>query len=123
MPSVEFVDVPFTEVPAYVHAGVVDAGVWHVTRSAIPPRQAGLALVAFQQSQGRTVRDALSGAAIVGWTGRPEIRSVLDALRLGSLDGDQQAGLRHEAERAAVLARAGVGVRKEMSHPFPRLHP
>ena len=104
--TVEFIDVAFTEVPAYVHAGVVDAGVWHVTRSAIPPRQAGLVLVPFRQRRGRAVRDGLSGAAIVGWTGRPEIRSVLDALRLDRLGEDQREGFRDEANRVSMLERA-----------------
>lgn len=102
----EFIDVPFPEVPAYVHAGVVDAGVWHVTRSAIPPRQAGLALVSFQRPRGRAVRDDLSAAAIIGWAGRPEIRSVFDSLDLTTLESDQQAGFTAEDQRAAVLAAA-----------------
>lgn len=112
--SVEFVDVPFPDVPAYVHAGVVDAGVWHVTRSAIPPRQVGLALLAFQRPRGRAVRDDLSGAAVVGWAGRPEIRSVLDALVLDTLDGDQQQGFRDEADREAQLSRAAASHRVQL---------
>ncbi|MGA4668947.1 YhfZ family protein [Propionibacteriaceae bacterium Y1923] len=110
---VEFVDINFPEVPAYVHAGVVDAGVWHVTRSAIPPRRAGLALVAFQQPRGRAVRDELSAAAIVGWSGRPELRAVLEALDLSTLDADQRAGFEEERSRSAALEAA---VRTQASH-------
>ena len=100
---VEFMEVPFTEVPAYVHAGVVDAGVWHVTRSAIPPVQAGLALLPFERPRGRAVRDALSAAVVVGWQGRTEIRSVLDALHLEGLLAEQKRGLRDEADRLTLL--------------------
>nr|WP_017201831.1 YhfZ family protein [Microbacterium barkeri] len=101
--DVTFVDVPFPDVPLYVLAGAVDAGVWHITDSAIPPESSGLSLTDLSRSEAREVRDALSRAAFLGARARPEIQSVLPAMSFDSV-GDRQAERRsEEAARKAHL--------------------
>lgn len=100
----EYLDVSFPDVPAYVLAGVVDAGVWHVTRSPIPPELAGLSIRPMQRAQ--RVRDDLSGAVLLGGPHRPELRSVLHALDLGGLGARQRAQLAEESAKSQFLAAA-----------------
>ncbi|MFV0426353.1 MAG: YhfZ family protein [Beutenbergiaceae bacterium] len=97
------VDVPFPDVPAYVLVGIVDAGIWHITNSAVPIELSGLRLDPLQRDATIGVRDELSRAKLVGWTGRPEIQSVVDALDLTQLRQDQQSRFAQEAARLAPL--------------------
>lgn len=102
--DVTFVDVPFPDVPLYVLAGAVDAGVWHITNSAIPPESAGLLLADLSHSDARRVRDGLSRAAFLGTKTRPEVQSVLSAMSFDSVSNLQAERLSDEAERKAELA-------------------
>jgi hypothetical protein len=107
--GVDFVDVPFPEVPAYVADGAVDAGIWHVTRSPVPPRAAGLTALPLGRSEARAVADGLSRATLVAWAGRPENHAVLGALGLAEVGPRQAAGFAEEREveeRRAAAARA-----------------
>ncbi len=104
--GLRYVDVPFPEVPAYVAAGVVDVGVWHVTRSPIPVELAGLRLVPFTRAEAQRVRDDLSRAAIVGWDGRQENRAVLAALRLEQITDKQHEMFAEEQAQADRLTAA-----------------
>ncbi len=105
-PGRGYIEVPFPDVPAYVAAGVVDAGVWHVTRSPVPLTFAGLRLRPLARPEARAVRDGLSRAALVAWGGRPELRAVLPELRLDGVLDDQRRGFAEEEARARRLERA-----------------
>ncbi|MYW96084.1 hypothetical protein G3I59_37140 [Amycolatopsis rubida] len=101
-----YVDVPFPDVPAYVAAGIVDAGVWHVTRSPIPVELAGLSLLPISRPEAEAVREKLSRAVLAMGGAREEIRAVLSALQFAQLDEEQNRGFEEEAERASRLRRA-----------------
>lgn len=85
--------------PAYVLAGEVDAGVWRMTKSPIPIRLAGLATSELVHPDAKQVLERFSRAIIVGRSGRPELRAVLDALQLSALVNNQD---RADAEDAAI---------------------
>lgn len=95
-----YVQMDFTEVPARVLAGLVGAGVWHVTTSAVPLFLTGLSAEQMATPAGRNVRDLLSAAAAVAGARRPELSAILDALQLPGLERRQRAGL--DAESAAT---------------------
>lgn len=97
----QHVEVPFPDVPGYVLAGIVDAGVWHVTRSPVPPTLAGLALHPVRREQ--HLRDGVSRAAMLAGPHRPEVRGVLKGLGLDGLIDRQRVGLAQEAARARLL--------------------
>ena len=105
-PGREYVEVPYPDVPAFVLAGVVDAGIWHVTTSAVPVELAGLTVAQFSGEEAIATRDRLSGAAIAAWAGRPELRAVLDALGLDGLDAARAAAMEQEAASARRLRLA-----------------
>lgn len=88
--TVEFVEVPFTAVPAAVLRGTVDAGVWHVTRSVIPLDLAGLTTTTVDMPALSDVWDRASGAVLVATHRRPELRAVLRSLDLGDLVAAQR---------------------------------
>lgn len=102
----DLVDVPFTDVPSYVAAGIVDRGVWHVTRSPIPVELAGLVATPVARPAARRLCADLSRATLVVWPGRPENVAVLEALPLADLLGMQERGFAEEGERSARLHRA-----------------
>lgn len=103
--SFEMVDVPFPDVPAYVMAGAVDAGIWHITRSAITPQQAGLVSRQLRSDDAVAVRGLLSRAALVGWSGRPEVAAVISALTLTHVDVNRARSLAAEDARERELIR------------------
>lgn len=101
--DVTFIDVPFPDVPLYVLSGAVDAGVWHITSSAIPPENAGLVLKGLSRAEARGVRDGLSRAAFLGSKARPEVQAVLSAMSFESVGALQSERLAEEARRRGDL--------------------
>lgn len=101
--SISMMEVPFPDVPAYVLAGLVDAGVWHIANSAIPVELAGLRLEPLRAVQSKIVLGQLSRAVLAGSGRRPEILSVIDAIELTGLDRSQELELESEANRLAPL--------------------
>lgn len=97
--DVTFVDVPFPDVPLYVLSGAVDAGVWHITTSAIPPESAGVVLSDLSRAEARVIRDGLSRAAFLASKARPEIQSVLTAMSFDSVGELQAERLSEETRR------------------------
>lgn len=96
-------EVPFPDVPGYVLAGLVDAGIWHITSCAVPVELTGLRLTPLRTEAARTVRDELSRATLACSSSRPELQSVISALEFADLERIQQAGFRREAARLAPL--------------------
>lgn len=104
-----YVQMDFTEVPGRVLAGLVGAGVWHVTASAVPLFLTGLSVDQFATSAGRAVRDSLSAAAAVAGSQRPELTAIVDALDLPGLERRQRVAINAEEasrERLAAEQRA-----------------
>ena len=89
----EYISAPFPEVPRGVLRGDVDAGVWHVARSVVPPSLAGLRLDPFTGAQAIEQARLLSPAALVGSAGRPERRLVINQLPLDGLVDAQRREL------------------------------
>ena len=104
-PGRQYLEVPYPEVPAFVLAGLADAGIWHVTRSAVPLGMAGLTSRPMAGADAAATRDRLSGATIAGWAGRPELVAVLESLRLDGLGAVLARHVAQEQEAAARLAR------------------
>lgn len=102
----EYVEMHFTEVPARVLAGLVGAGVWHITTSAVPLFLTGLSVEQLTLPGAVRVRDALSAAAAVAWSGRPELRAVLEGLQLAGIEDDQRAKIKAENQAVDQLATA-----------------
>lgn len=100
----EYVQMDFTEVPGRVLAGLVGAGVWHMTASAVPLFLTGLVAEQMATPAGRRVRDSLSAAAAVASADRPELKAVLDALRLPDLEQRQRDRITAEVAAMAELA-------------------
>jgi len=94
----EYVDAPFPSVPAWVLRGRVDAGIWHRTTSVIPLDLAGIDLAELQRPASKKAWNTLSGAALIGTKKRPELASVMAALRLDRLWDDQHAALTAETD-------------------------
>ncbi len=92
-----YVGTPFTSVPATILRRTADAGIWHMTRSVIPLDLAGLTLRPLQVPEALAGAEALSAAALVGWAGRPELRTVLQELRLGELEARQEQAIEAES--------------------------
>lgn len=87
-----YVPTTFTGVPRAVLTGDVDAGVWHIARSVVPPRLAGLRLDPLTDPATMELARALSPAVLVGSPSRPELAPVIAALTLdGLLDAQRQA--------------------------------
>lgn len=105
-PGRSYLQVPFPEVPAHVLAGVVDAGIWRITTLAVPVELTGLHTRPMSGEAAITTRDRLSGATIVAWTGRPELRAVLDSLDLTGLPAARREAVELETAAAARLDRA-----------------
>jgi hypothetical protein len=105
VPGREYVEVPFPEVPAFVLAGLVDAGVWHRVASPVPLQLAGLHHRPIADSTAPT-RDGLSAATVVARSDRPELRAVLDNLDIAQLEVHRDAASAGEAAVAARLRRA-----------------
>ena len=105
-PGRSYLQVPFPEVPAHVLAGVVDAGIWRITTLAVPVELTGLHTRPMSGEAAIATRDRLSGATIVAWTGRPELRAVLDSLDLTGLPAARRAAVDRETAAAARLDRA-----------------
>lgn len=101
-----YLQVPFPEVPAHVLAGVVDAGIWRITTLAVPIELTGLKTRPMSGPVAIAARDRLSGATIVAWTGRPELRAVLDSLDLAGLPAAHRTAIDLETAAAARLDRA-----------------
>jgi len=80
--STEYVEVPFTSVPAAVLRNEVEVGIWHRQESIVPLDLAGLTTSAMSRPESRTVWEHLSSAVLTGWTGRPELAAVLSELSL-----------------------------------------
>jgi len=93
--GVDFVEVPFTSVPAAVLRGQVDAGVWHVSRSVIPLDLAGLTTTAVDMPSLSQMWEGASGAVLVATHRRPELRAVLRSLELDGLVAAQRRALDH----------------------------
>ena len=105
-PGRSYLQVPFPEVPAHVLAGVVDAGIWRITTLAVPVELTGLHTRPMSGEAAIATRDRLSGATIVAWTGRPELRAVLDSLDLTGLPAARREAVELETAAAARLDRA-----------------
>ncbi|MDQ7993428.1 MAG: YhfZ family protein [Propionicimonas sp.] len=104
-PGREYAQVPFPEVPAFVLAGLVDAGVWHQLASAVPLELTGLKYRPMWGDSAGT-RDRLSGATIVARSERGELRAVVDSLILETLPSHRDAAIAREQAMAARLASA-----------------
>jgi len=104
-PGREYVQVPFPEVPAFVLAGLVDAGVWHQLASAVPLH---LTQLRSRPMWGTSVvtRDRLSGATLAARAGRRELRSIVDALDVERLSEHRDAAIAAEVAMAARLETA-----------------
>ena len=105
-PGRQYVEMPYPDVPAFVLAGVVDVGIWHLTSSAVPVELAGLGVRQMQGAGAIAARDRLSGATIAPWTGRPELRAVLDAIRFDGLAAARASAIELERASAERLRRA-----------------
>jgi len=105
-PGRQYLDVPYPEVPAHVLAGLADAGIWHVTRSAVPLGLGGLTSRPMAGTDAEATRDRLSGATIVRWAGRKELGAVLESLRLDGLAAALARQIAQENDAADRLARA-----------------
>lgn len=108
-PGREYLQVPFPEVPAHVLAGAADAGIWRITTLAVPVELTGLHTQPMSGAAATTTRDRLSGATIVTWSGRPELRAVLDALDVTGLAAARRAAVELEEAAAGRLDRAMRG--------------
>ncbi|MFV0430140.1 MAG: YhfZ family protein [Arachnia sp.] len=104
-PRRHYVQVPFLEVPGFVLAGVVDAGVWHQRASAVPLSLTGL-ISRPMWGPSTATRDQLSGATIVTRSGRPELRSVMDALDIRALATHRDDAIAAETTTAERLSQA-----------------
>lgn len=88
----DYVPTTFTGVPRAVLSGDVDAGVWHIARSVVPLRLAGLRLDPLTDDGAVELAMALSPAVLVGSPCRPELRPVIAGLDLvGLLEAQRQA--------------------------------
>ncbi len=105
-PAREYVEIPYPDVPAFVLAGVVDVGIWHITSSAVPVELAGLGVRQMHGSAAIAARDRLSGATIATWSGRSELRAVLDAIRFDGLAAARVSAIELERASAARLRHA-----------------
>lgn len=99
-PGREYRQLPYPEVPAHVLAGAVDAGVWHMTASAVPLELAGLRATPMVGADAEATRDRLSGATLLAWAERPELRAVVEGLSLAGLPDALREG--RAAEQAAA---------------------
>ena len=107
-PDRRYIDVPFPEVPAFVLAGVADAGVWHRISSPVPLHLSQLRHRTMS-ARAAAVRDRLSGATIVARSERRELHAVVDALVIENLDSHRDAAI---AAEAAMAARLELAVRQ-----------
>lgn len=71
----------------------VDAGVWHIARSVVPLKLAGLRLDQLSITAAIELGRALSPAVLVGSPRRPELRLVIAGLALAGLIEAQQLAL------------------------------
>jgi len=101
-----YLHVPYPEVPAFVLAGIVDAGIWHVTSTVLPLSLAGLRSCTMSGRAAIETRDRLSGAVLSVWPGRPELVAVLRALRLTGLEPAIESAIAEESAAAARLEAA-----------------
>ena len=104
-PGRRYLHVHYPEVPSFVLAGVVDAGIWHVTSTVLPLNLAGLRSRTMSGSAIET-RDRLSGAVLSVWRGRSELAAVLRALRLDGLGPAIESAIADESAAAARLEAA-----------------
>jgi len=88
-----YVPTTFTGVPRAVLTREVDAGVWHIARSVVPLRLAGLRLDPFSDEAAVELARALSPAVLVGSPRRPELRPVIDGLDFAGLVEAQRQAL------------------------------
>jgi hypothetical protein len=112
-PHREYIDVPFPEVPSFVLAGLADAGIWHVISSAVPLSLTQLKTHQMVGAWAIATRDRLSYATVTVPAGRPELRSVLDAVRLESLTVARDATI---AADQAVTARLNRELAARRAH-------
>ena len=96
--DIEMKPTRFTEVPAAVLRGDVDAGVWHRAHSVVPLHLAGLTLEPLP-SPALHRAAGLSAASFVASTHRPEMLAVLRNLRLTALRDEQTRAIVEEARR------------------------
>jgi hypothetical protein len=114
----EYVSMDFTEVPGQVLAGLVDAGMWHITASPVPLFLTGLRARQMSTPEARGVRDSLSAAALVAWEGRPELKAVLESLPLVGLERDQRKGIANEQRTARQLAEGIQSLGGRVASPW-----
>lgn len=88
----DYVPTTFTGVPRAVLSGDVYAGVWHIARSVVPLRLAGLRLDPLTDAA-VDLAMALSPAVLVGSPCRPELRPVIAGLGLPGLIEAQRRSL------------------------------
>lgn len=109
VPGREYLQVPYPEVPAFVLAGLADAGIWHITTTVVPLAMAGLSARTMSGDEAVRTRDRLSGATVAVWSGRPELAAVLKALRLDALPAAVRTAVAAEEATAHRLAAARTG--------------
>jgi hypothetical protein len=83
----------FTDIPAAVLRGEVDAGVWHRSYSVIPLDLAGLDAKPIRRGETLAVWERLSAAVLCASPHRPELRAAFAVLEFSALDDAQRAAI------------------------------
>lgn len=94
--NLEYVEMPFAQVPARILAGLVSTGVWHISAMPIPFFLTDLRVSPLSEERFKPILNTVTGAAAVAWSGRPELKAILKALNLNGLLEEQQAEIRQE---------------------------
>jgi hypothetical protein len=81
----EYVQRPFTRLPAAVLVDEADAAIWHIAPSVVPLDRAGLVLEPMATPGGLAAWEATSEAVLAASPLRPELKAVLPALDLRDL--------------------------------------
>lgn len=91
--TVQFVDVPFPEIPAAVLRRTIDVGLWHEAPSVIPLDLAGLTSSPADPAAFGDAWNASSAAVLVMSAQRRELRSVLDRVDVDAIVRAQDSAL------------------------------
>lgn len=77
-----YVPLPHGQLPAAVAEGTIDAAVWHRTSLAIPLSLVGVAMRPLHRAEAIAATHAMGHAVLVTRERHPEVKSILDSLRL-----------------------------------------
>ena len=81
----EYIETDFQTIPARLLEEEIDIGIWHVTNSPIPLNLAGLSAHYLTRKEAVETHERVSAATIIVNKKRPELNSVLNAIKIDDL--------------------------------------